>query len=215
MARANAANNKNAAAAAAEQQPPQPTPAAAETVAAVEAAPATPTAANDDAVSRLTAITTIAHTLSSTVRELVAALKALQKDVARLQKEVDRRPAGKGGRRAAAAAGKEAGDAAAAARHPSGFAKPTLVTKELCDFLGLSEDTKLARTEVTRLLTKYIKDNDLQDKNDRRTILADPKLSSVLRLSPGDTLTYFNLQNRIKHLFVRDVPAAPVQAVSA
>jgi len=37
-------------------------------------------------------------------------------------------------------------------RAPSGFAKPTKVTKELCDFMNKPEGSEIARTEVTKAL---------------------------------------------------------------
>ena len=43
-------------------------------------------------------------------------------------------------------------------RQPSGFAKPSKVTKELCDFMKKEEGTDIARTEVTRALVAYIRE---------------------------------------------------------
>jgi len=40
-------------------------------------------------------------------------------------------------------------------RKPSGFAKPSLVTAELCKFMGKDEGTEIARTEVTQYLIQY------------------------------------------------------------
>jgi chromatin remodeling complex protein RSC6 len=90
------------------------------------------------------------------------------------------------------------------ARTPSGFAKPTKLSDELCAFLGVPAGSQLARTEVTRVLNEYIKKNSLQDTNDKRTIVPDEKLSSILKLQGGDKLTYFNLQTYIKHHFHKD-----------
>ena len=42
-------------------------------------------------------------------------------------------------------------------RAPSGFAKPTKVTKELCEFMDKPEGSEIARTEVTKALVIYIK----------------------------------------------------------
>ena len=60
-------------------------------------------------------------------------------------------------------------------REPSGFAKPTPISQELCDFLSKPLGTKLARTEVTKYLTSYIKENDLQFPDDKRKIKPDAK----------------------------------------
>ena len=89
-------------------------------------------------------------------------------------------------------------------RAPSGFAKPTLLSDELCEFLGQPKGTSLARTEVTRIINKYVKDQNLQDENDKRQINPDAKLKSILSTKgPDDKVTYFNLQSFIKHHFVK------------
>ena len=48
-------------------------------------------------------------------------------------------------------------------RAPSGFAKPSKVTKELCEFMNKTDGTEIARTEVTRALVAYIKENKLEN----------------------------------------------------
>jgi upstream activation factor subunit UAF30 len=79
-------------------------------------------------------------------------------------------------------------------RQPSGFVKPTLISNELAAFLGKSNGSEMARTEVTREINAYIRDNKLQDKDNGRRILPDAKLKKLLKLKDGDELTYFNLQ---------------------
>lgn len=83
---------------------------------------------------------------------------------------------------------------------PSGFTKPTLISNELSTFLGKSPETHMARTEVTKALTQYIKEHNLQDANDKRTILPDNKLSKLLKCN-NDKVTYFNLQRFLKPHF--------------
>ena len=86
-------------------------------------------------------------------------------------------------------------------REPSGFAKPSVISKELCDFLGKPYGTEMARTEVTKELTTYIKTNNLQDEKNKRVILPDKKLTKLLKVSKQDELTYFNLQKWMKPHF--------------
>ena len=81
---------------------------------------------------------------------------------------------------------------------PSGFAKPGPVSSELSKFLGLGKDELIARTEVTKRITKYCQDKGLQKKEDKRTIHADKALKELLRLKKGDELTFFNLQKYMK-----------------
>jgi chromatin remodeling complex protein RSC6 len=98
-------------------------------------------------------------------------------------------------------------------RKPSGFVRPTLISDELAEFLGKPSGTELARTEVSKEINNYIRTNKLQDEKNGRQINADPKLSTLLRLPAGDSLTYFNLQRYMKHHFVK-VEAPVVAAVA-
>jgi chromatin remodeling complex protein RSC6 len=79
-------------------------------------------------------------------------------------------------------------------RAPSGFVKPTPISKELAEFLGKTDGSEMARTEVTREINAYIRNNNLQDKENGRRINPDAKLKSLLKLKKGEELTYFNLQ---------------------
>ena len=88
-------------------------------------------------------------------------------------------------------------------RSPSGFVKPTLISTELASFLGKTEGTEMARTEVTREINAYIRANQLQDKTNGRRIIADSKLSSLLKLTAGEELTYFNLQRYMSPHFAK------------
>ena len=81
---------------------------------------------------------------------------------------------------------------------PSGFAKPGPVSDELRKFLGLSSDELIARTEVTKRITAYCKDHNLQNAEDKRTIHVDAPLRKLLRMKKGDELTFFNLQKFMK-----------------
>lgn len=92
-------------------------------------------------------------------------------------------------------------------RAPSGFVKPTLISAELATFLGKSTGTEMARTEVTREINTYIRDNQLQDKSNGRIINADSKLSSLLKIPAGEELTYFNLQRYMSPHFTKAVVA--------
>jgi len=83
-------------------------------------------------------------------------------------------------------------------RAPSGFAKPALISNDLCSFLGKPQGTEMARTEVTKFLTSYIKEHDLQDPENRRRIRPDKALQKLLNTTTKDEVTYFNLQKYMK-----------------
>ena len=95
-------------------------------------------------------------------------------------------------------------------RSPSGFVKPTLISAELATFLGKPTGSEMARTEVTREINKYIRSNDLQDKDNGRKINPDAKLAKLLKLKKTDELTYFNLQRYMSPHFAKaGATAAP------
>jgi len=93
-------------------------------------------------------------------------------------------------------------------RAPSGFVKPTLISKELANFLGKPVGTEWARTEVTREINAYIRTHNLQDKENGRKINPDSKLRSLLQLKKDDELTYFNLQKYMSPHFAKATPVA-------
>jgi upstream activation factor subunit UAF30 len=95
-------------------------------------------------------------------------------------------------------------------RAPSGFVKPTLISKELANFLGKPVGTEWARTEVTREINAYIRTHNLQDKENGRKINPDSKLRSLLQLKKDEELTYFNLQKYMSPHFAKATPAVAV-----
>ena len=86
-------------------------------------------------------------------------------------------------------------------RAPSGFAVPSKISTEMCSFLGLSKGTELSRTDVTRKLTAYIRDKNLQVPTNRRSFVPDKALGSILgplqEVDKEKGYTYFNLQRYI------------------
>lgn len=86
-------------------------------------------------------------------------------------------------------------------RKPSGFAKPTKISKELCEFMGKEAGTELARTEVTQYVIQYITDNDLQNPDNRKAIIPDDPLKELLGVTEKDEVTYFNIQKYMNRHF--------------
>ena len=89
-------------------------------------------------------------------------------------------------------------------RQPSGFAKPSKVTKELCEFMNKAEGSEIARTEVTRALVAYIKENKLENTSNSKIISPDDKLKFLLGLDDSQELTYFNIQKYMNKHFVKN-----------
>jgi len=102
-----------------------------------------------------------------------------------------------------------------ATRAPSGFVKPSLISNELAKFLGKPEGSEMARTDVTREINKYIRANNLQDKENGRKINPDQILTTLLKIPDDISLTYFNLQRYMGPHFPKQSKAVlPVEAVA-
>ena len=97
---------------------------------------------------------------------------------------------------------------------PSGITKPTGISTELSTFLNLPPETLIPRTDVTKLISNYVKENNLKNEEDGRRIdlegeaglklkallkpevhLSDPKYNGIL--------TFFNLQKCLKGHFIK------------
>tara|TARA_Y100000816_G_C26070656_1_gene563117 strand:- start:302 stop:949 length:648 start_codon:yes stop_codon:yes gene_type:complete len=89
-------------------------------------------------------------------------------------------------------------------RKPSGFAKPSDVSVELCAFMNREKGTQIARTEVTQYLISYIKEHQLQFAENKKVILPDEKLKKLLNVDDKTEVTYFNLQGLMNKHFVHN-----------
>ena len=130
--------------------------------------------------------------LMSQLKTVQGDIKTLQKNYTKLLKEHD----------------KTKNKSKRTNRKPSGFAKPSALTPEMTEFLGLDKDVEMPRNEVTKLINKYIVDNDLRDQSDKRKILPDEKLTNLLGWDGKEQVSYFNLQKYIKQHFVKTEPVA-------
>jgi chromatin remodeling complex protein RSC6 len=100
-------------------------------------------------------------------------------------------------------------------KSPSGFAQPCRISDDLCQFLKVENGTLVPRTTVTKEIIKYIKDNNLQNAENRKKIEPDVTLRKLV--GNAEDLTFFNLQVHLNPHFPpkvkKDVPAsAPAAA---
>lgn len=97
-------------------------------------------------------------------------------------------------------------------RAPSGFQIPTGISDNLCDFLGVAHGTKMSRNVVTKQINNYIREHNLQVKENRRSFVPDTKLGGILgKLQDVDAstgFTYFNLQRYISRHFTSNAASA-------
>jgi len=131
-------------------------------------------------------ITSRLREAGSLIKELTSQVATLQRRVVRDRKVMDRKMKGRVKR------------VVDPNKPPSGFAKPGRISDELRKFLSLGSDELIARTEVTKRITNYCKENNLQKPEDKRTINVDPPLRKLLRIDKGEELTFFNLQKYMK-----------------
>lgn len=128
-------------------------------------------------------------TLVDTGKSLSSRMKALNKEVSKLSKNK---------RKKSPSSNLDADGN----KKVSALQKPVAISNELCTFLGFQPDTEHCRQEVTCSINKYIKDNELQDPENRRFIKltgsdAALKLKTLLR-SPDQPVTFFNIQRYLK-----------------
>lgn len=88
-------------------------------------------------------------------------------------------------------------------RKPSGFAEAAPISNDLCDFLGKDYGATVARTEVTKFICTYIRENSLTNNENKRVIKPDNKLKSLLGTDDETVVTYFNIQRFMNKHFIK------------
>jgi hypothetical protein len=88
----------------------------------------------------------------------------------------------------------------------SGLYKPTLVPNKLSDFLGLERGTIMARTEVSKKLYIYIKNQCLQNyiengKVDKRIIVANKEFADLFGIKKNQHVRFSTLQTLLSKLY--------------
>jgi hypothetical protein len=153
----------------------------------------------NDLVSRL-------ENTSKEAKNVATELKALKKEHLKIVKKIA------GSRRK-----KTVKDPSAPKKAPSGFAKPTKISAKLAEFLGVSDGDLIARPDVTKGITAYVKKHNLQKEENKRVIdLTKPggeALTDLLNVPSNAELTFFNLQKYLKiHFPVSNVKEPKVKA---
>ena len=101
------------------------------------------------------------------------------------------------------------GEKAAARSKSNGFNREVEVGDELRTFLGLEEGQLISRSEVTKRINAYVKENGLKHADNGRVIVLDDKLRALLK-PPGEVqVTFLNLQKYISPHYVKKVAEAP------
>ena len=142
----------------------------------------------DPMVRQLSMMAELLDTLAKTSKSLTVEMKALTKDVNKLR-------VSKAGKKQKRVVNPDT------PRKLGALEKPVPISEELAEFLGLTKGEMYSRQQVTQGVNKFVKDNDLQNPENRRYILLESeaglKLKSLLR-DPDQPLTFFNIQRYLK-----------------
>ena len=84
----------------------------------------------------------------------------------------------------------------------SGLEKVMAITQELADFAGWDVNIPVSRVEITRFICSYIKNHDLQNKDNKKEILLDSELANLLKVEDR-SITYPHIQKHIGKLFAK------------
>jgi len=148
----------------------------------------TPLTLADRFSSLLTLVDEQTKTHTSFMKTVNSELKALQKELSKAQPKSRKKK-------------KEPVDGEDVVKRKNVFDVPVPVGDELCDFLGVEKGQMYSRQFITNSITKYVKDNELQNPENKRYILLDTtdagrKLGALL--NPDQPLTFFNMQRYLK-----------------
>ena len=151
------------------------------------------------------------------IKKEITELKKIQKDY-----DVELKNASKNKKK------KRTPSADGSVRKPSGFASPVLVSDQLYKFLeqfGVKHGDLIARTDVTRYITTYISEHNLQNPEFRREIIPDATLKSIFgepfelknKSDPSSPLvyTYLQLQKYLSPHFPKKATATVVAPTTA
>ena len=133
------------------------------------------------------------ESLSTALKDAMTLIKGLSSHVTKLEKQIakDKKVVDKELK-------KKNKNAKKTDRVLNGFSKPGPVSDELKKFFDLGKDELIARTEITKKVTSYCQEHNLQNEKDKRIIKPNKDLKKLLRLNDKDELTYFNLQKYMK-----------------
>lgn len=96
-----------------------------------------------------------------------------------------------------------------AERKPSIFQIPVPITNELATFLAVprtaGEGPTMSRSQVTKAISAYVKENKL---NEKHKIHPNAALRKLLGVKEGEELTIFNMQTYLQKHYIKPTPAA-------
>ena len=109
------------------------------------------------------------------------------------------------------------GEKAKARAANNSFNKFVEITSELREFLALPTDEQISRSQVSKRMNVYVTENNLKHPDNKRIIILDDKLKSLLKPEEGVQVTFQNIQKYLSPHYVKaggvSPPAADATAV--
>lgn len=131
--------------------------------------------------------------IQSSLLSLEKSIKALQRETHKIRQRLD----------------DPTGEKAKARSENNSFKRPQQVSDQLRAFLKLAADETVSRSEVTKRIFAYAKENKL---NNGKVINLDDSLRSLLNPVDGQDVTVTNLQKYINHHYIKATPVVPAEA---
>ena len=88
----------------------------------------------------------------------------------------------------------------------NGFNRKQEITPKLREFLVLPEGELISRSEVTKVVNKYIIEQGLKHPENGRQIVLDDKLRDLLAPPADVIVTYLNLQKYLSPHYIKKEP---------
>ena len=107
------------------------------------------------------------------------------------------------------------GEKAAARSKSNGFNRDVEVDSDLRNFLGLGDGEMISRSQVTKRINAYVKDNNLKHPENGRVIILDDKLRALLAPPEDIQVTFLNLQKYLSPHYVKAVASTPAPTAEA
>lgn len=134
--------------------------------------------------------------MSATMDSLYAEITALRTEMKSLAKLV---------RKVRSVQDDPTGEKSKARSQNNGFNRALEISPKLREFLGTDEGQMISRSEVTRRVNQYIKDNNLKHPDNGRIIILDDKLTDLLAPPEGVQVTFLNMQKYISPHYAKAV----------
>ena len=95
------------------------------------------------------------------------------------------------------------GEKAAERAKNNGFNRLQEVTPELRSFLGLADDERISRSDVTKRINAYIIEKGLKHPDNGKFIVLDDALKNLLRPKADEQISYLNIQKYLSPHYIK------------